>query len=92
VSEALVLAHHGSRRGRAARLIAATGSAHVLVSCGFRNPFGHPHEETRRAVRAAGRSLHRTDRHGSLDLVPARGGGWSVRAERAQETMRSGSQ
>lgn len=78
-SDALVLAHHGSRNASSAEFLRATGARLAIVSAGRANPFGHPHEETVRRVRRCGARLLRTG-DGWVHLV-ARADGWRVASE-----------
>jgi len=76
-STAAVLAHHGSRHGTPARLLERLDPAVALVSCGWRNRFGHPHRESRQRLRERGIPLWRTDHHGTIRLR-AKPSGWEV--------------
>ena len=42
--------HHGSRTSSSEPLVAATSARLAIVSCGARNPFGHPHPEVAGAL------------------------------------------
>lgn len=44
-ADVLLLPHHGAKSSFYPNLISAVQPAQVLVSSGFRNPFGHPHPE-----------------------------------------------
>ena len=80
-ARAMVLAHHGSRRGTPERLIDRLRPRVALVSCGWRNRFRHPHPETVERLRDHGVWLWRTDHHGTLRLS-AGPLGWHVESER----------
>ncbi len=62
----LKLGHHGSRTSTHAPFLSAVGPSAVGISAGFRNRFGHPHQELLERVRLAGPSVIRTDRDGAL--------------------------
>jgi competence protein ComEC len=80
-AEALVVAHHGSRSGTSAEFLDRVRPRVAVVSCGYRNRFGHPHPAVCRRVREAGAELWRTDLDGMLRLE-ARDGRWRVSATR----------
>jgi len=61
----LKVGHHGSATSSSPDFVAAVGAANVVISCGVRNRFGHPHALTLRTLTAAGH-VHRTDREGSI--------------------------
>ena len=58
--------HHGSRTSSSEELVSATGAGLAIVSCGARNPFGHPSAEAVARWRQAGALVLRTDRDGSV--------------------------
>ena len=58
--------HHGSRTSSGERLVAAAAARIAIVSCGVRNPFGHPSPEAVARWRRQGAFVLRTDRDGSL--------------------------
>ncbi len=62
----LKVAHHGSRSSTGATLLAAIRPRLAVVSCGRRNPFGHPAAETLERLRGAGTEIRRTDQEGAL--------------------------
>lgn len=80
-ARALVLAHHGSRRGTPEQLVERLRPRLALVSCGWRNRFGHPHRETLERLRLHRIPLWRTDHHGTIRLT-AGPNGWVARTER----------
>ena len=78
---AVVLAHHGSRRGTPDRLLARLRPRLALVSCGWRNRFRHPHQKTVERLKDRNIQLWRTDYHGTIRLS-AEVTGWKVASER----------
>jgi competence protein ComEC len=62
----LKVAHHGSGSSSGATLLARARPAVAIVSCGRRNPFGHPAPGALARLSAAGASIVRTDREGAL--------------------------
>jgi competence protein ComEC len=63
----LLAPHHGSRTSSMCALVEKWSPAHVVVSAGAGNRFGHPALEV--LARYRGARIHRTDRHGTLQLV-----------------------
>jgi competence protein ComEC len=78
---AIVLAHHGSRHGTPAALLNAVRPDSALVSCGWKNRFGHPHRETIERLDRREVPLWRTDHHGTITLT-AGPGGWRIESAR----------
>ena len=74
-AELLVLSHHGSRTGSTATFLSRVSPRMGLVSCGYRNRFGHPHGETLTRFAEGGRPLLRTDRRGAI-VLSAAASGW----------------
>jgi len=77
-SEALVLSHHGSRDGSTQEFLARVAAGVAVVSCGKRNPFGHPSEEVLDRLARRGIELYRTDAGGMIQLDETVWG-WEVR-------------
>jgi competence protein ComEC len=61
--------HHGSRTSSSAALVAATAARIAIVSCGARNPFGHPSPEALDRWQRGGALVLRTDRDGSISVA-----------------------
>jgi len=64
--DVLVAGHHGSRDATTGAFLARLAPRAVIVSCGARNRFGHPHPETLRRVRAAGARVWLTAGRGDV--------------------------
>jgi competence protein ComEC len=58
--------HHGSGSSSGAAFLQALAPARAFVSCGDRNPYGHPDGGALARLRQAGALLERTDHEGSL--------------------------
>jgi competence protein ComEC len=58
--------HHGSGSSSGAAFLTRARPAQAIVSCGRRNPFGHPAPGALARLAAAGVVVHRTDREGAL--------------------------
>ena len=63
----LLAPHHGSRTSSMCALVEKWSPAHVVMSAGEGNRFGHPSPEV--MARYRGARIHRTDRHGTVQLV-----------------------
>jgi competence protein ComEC len=63
----LLAPHHGSRTSSMCALVKKWSPAHVVMSAGEGNRFGHPSPEV--MARYRGARIHRTDRHGTVQLV-----------------------
>jgi competence protein ComEC len=82
-ADAMLVPHHGSRSSSTGEFLAAVRPRFALVAAGYRNRFGHPHEEVLARYAAAGIELLRTDRDGALTLRLAPGS-IGVEAQRAR--------
>lgn len=80
-SQILVLGHHGSKTSSSSSFLQNVAPAHVIVSAGFANRYGHPHPVVlaRSKLQA---QVWRTDRQGSLVIQMGKG----IKIE--QEVMR----
>ena len=82
--DVLVAAHHGSRSSSSMSFLRRTRPALVLVSSGFDNRFGHPHEDRMQAWRSVGAEVFGTARLGALRWRSSAADGIeSARARRA---------
>lgn len=82
-ADLLKTGHHGSRDATGAGLLRLTRPRVALVTCGWRNRFGHPHPEVLARLRAAGARVCRTDLHGMVEVELL---GGSARATRLGES------
>jgi competence protein ComEC len=73
----LKVAHHGSSGSTGKEFLARVDPSVAIISAGTDNPYGHPHKETLDALDAAGATVYRTDRDGTI-LVTSDGAGYSV--------------
>jgi competence protein ComEC len=78
----LKVAHHGSATATSAALLAALRPGVAAISVGADNTYGHPNAGTLQRLGAAGASISRTDRDGTIEVVLARSA-VTVRRERA---------
>lgn len=66
--EVLKVAHHGSRTSTTPALLGAFRPDLALISAGYRNPFGHPHDSTLDRLAALPLQVFRTDRDGAVTI------------------------
>jgi competence protein ComEC len=64
----LLLAHHGSRTSSTAALIKTVQPQWAVVTSGYANRFGHPHENVLQRVRRSGARLYNTAQQGALEF------------------------
>lgn len=64
----LVAGHHGSRTSTGETLLKVTKPASVLVSAGFLNRYGHPHDDVVSRIEAHASGIFRTDKEGAILL------------------------
>jgi competence protein ComEC len=77
--------HHGSRTSSRPPLVAAAAARLAIVSCGARNPFGHPNADVLERWRSAGALVLRTDRDGSVFVATDGHRVWVRAAEEGEE-------
>ena len=82
-ADALLVPHHGSRTSSTDAFLGAVRPRFAVAAAGYRNRFGHPHDEVLGRYSAAGIELLRTDRDGAL-TVRLGPGTIGVEAERAR--------
>ncbi|MCX7807315.1 MAG: hypothetical protein N2515_01790, partial [Deltaproteobacteria bacterium] len=63
------VAHHGSRTSSTNPLLRALQPKLAVVSVGYGNPYGHPHQEVIERWKSHGALLLRTDQEGSITLL-----------------------
>ncbi|MBX7247017.1 MAG: DNA internalization-related competence protein ComEC/Rec2 [Candidatus Sumerlaeaceae bacterium] len=79
--DVLKVGHHGSRTSSTERFIAETSPTVSIISCGYRNNFGHPHREVLRRLEGVGSTVYRTDVSGAI-LVKSDGKNYTVTTAR----------
>lgn len=77
-AEVLKVAHHGSRTSSTAEFLDRVGPERAIISAGFANPYGHPHEEVVERLRQRGIRVDETSRVGAVTLSTG-GEGWRER-------------
>ena len=76
--DVLKVSHHGSADPGLPAVLARLRPRVATISVGAGNRYGHPARATLRALGAAGAQVVRTDRDGTVRLVPAAGGRLAV--------------
>ena len=59
-------AHHGSKTATSQAFLDKVSPTYVVISAGEGNKYGHPHAEVLNRLRAAGKSVFRTDEQGTI--------------------------
>lgn len=67
-ADVLVAGHHGSRTASSGVFLDAVRPESVLISAGFDNSYGHPHDEVIRRLRLRGITIYRTDLDGTIEV------------------------
>lgn len=60
--------HHGSKHSNSEAFLQHIQPQITVVSCGFNNRYGHPHQETIERLQAVGSQIFRTDLQGCIQL------------------------
>ncbi|MBI2842529.1 MAG: MBL fold metallo-hydrolase [Armatimonadetes bacterium] len=68
-SDVLKVAHHGGATATTTEWIAAARPRLAVISVGWKNPFGHPSDETLKRLKDAGVEIYRTDRCGGITIT-----------------------
>jgi competence protein ComEC len=76
--DVLKVGHHGSTTSTDSTFLAKIRPEVALVSVGRRNRYGHPDPGVLRRLEASGARVYRTDRHGTVRVVAARGGTFRI--------------
>ena len=68
-SQILKFPHHGSRTAKHQGFLAAVDPETVVISCGRKNKFFHPHTSTLKMLKRSGAKIYRTDTDGSVQVT-----------------------
>jgi competence protein ComEC len=68
-ADVLKAAHHGSSNGTSSGVLANVRPATLIISCGRRNDYHHPHPIVLTLARKLGAQIPRTDEHGSIHCL-----------------------
>jgi competence protein ComEC len=85
-ADVLVAPHQGSRTSSSAAFIDAVSPHATIFPAGYRNRFGHPHEDVVVRYRGMGTALYRTDYDGAIRIeLPVAG---SMQLQRHRDVYR----
>lgn len=62
----LKVGHHGSKTSTTSQFLGVVSPQYAVISVGYDNRFGHPHEEVLRRLAAGNIKIFRTDRQGAI--------------------------
>ncbi len=65
----LKVGHHGSTTSTSEDFLSSVKPQIAIISCGEGNKFGHPKQETLDKLAAAGVTVYRTDKVGTIILI-----------------------
>ena len=65
-ADVLKIGHHGSRSSTAPEFLQQLQVSEAVISCGYKNSFGHPHVEVLTALKAGEVKVWRTDQQGMI--------------------------
>ena len=65
----LKVAHHGSKNSTKEEFLQQCSPTVAVISCGERNTYGHPHQETLEKLNDAGTVVYRTDCSGAIQIT-----------------------
>lgn len=77
-SDILIAPHHGSSTSSTFFLLDQVAPDSVVISCGWKNRFGFPHESVVERYRKKGIKIYRTDINGAVKLY-SNGNGWEIK-------------
>jgi len=77
----LKVAHHGSFSASSSLFVKSVKPKISVISCGERNQYGHPHQETLTLLQNLGINIYRTDLNGTI-LVETNGTDYQVFTEK----------
>lgn len=78
----LKVGHHGSRTSSGEAFLSYVEPDACVISCGYKNSYGHPHADVVRRLLDAGCRIYRTDLQGCVVVKRDRSGGAEVRSWR----------
>lgn len=68
--DVLKVGHHGSRESSSDNFLQALCPSYAVISCGYDNSYGHPHQEAVDRLRQyCGEQIWRTDENGTVTIT-----------------------
>lgn len=80
-ADVIKVGHHGSNTSSDPLFMAAVDPDYAIITCGFANTHGHPHEKTLQTLQEVGATVYRSDLHGDI-VITSDGTTLSVTSER----------
>lgn len=68
-ADLIKIGHHGSYTSTSESLINAMDPSIALISCGYNNDYGYPHEETMETLNNHDMTIYRTDLNGDIHCI-----------------------
>jgi len=68
-SDVLFVPHHGSKSSSTPGFVGCVDPSVAVISAGWENPFGFPHQQVMQTYRRMGCRILRTDRHGAVTVI-----------------------
>ncbi len=68
-SNVLLVPHHGGQNSSTHEFLKCVGPDIAVISSGWKNIFGFPHQKTLKRYQAQGCQIFRTDRHGAITIT-----------------------
>ncbi len=82
--DVLIAPHHGSKTSSTRSFLQKLAPAHVVVSAGYKSPYGHPHSSIVERYDAIGAKVWNTAAEGAIVLKVERGA-LSVKGQRHEQ-------
>ena len=67
--DVLKVGHHGSTTSTGKKFLEKADPDYAIISCGFDNSYGHPHDEIIERLENKNIEIHRTDTEGTVVLI-----------------------
>lgn len=81
--DVLKVAHHGSRYSTTEAFLQTVSPAVAVISCGAKNSYGHPHEETLERLAQAEVTWFATKDHGAVSVIVEKNGTYRIQGYRS---------
>lgn len=88
-ADVLKVCHHGSKYSSSREFLECVKPKYSVISCGFNNSYGHPHNETIERLKDSGTRVYRTDLDGRVRVIVTRFSYWLENARPRQRKVLS---